>query len=158
VAPLMERCGVEPDFFVRDMLTWALTRHDRSAVVPRLTAVLDDPDQPEQAHAQALHTVSKIGAPEVWPSITRDMLTSENDDVATAAWRAAVEVVPETERPELAEVLAGQFGRGGRERRRSLSRVLVALGSAGVDAAEKAATVDDQHVVAHARATLRLAN
>ncbi len=27
------RCAVEPDFFVRDMLTWALTRHPASLVV-----------------------------------------------------------------------------------------------------------------------------
>ncbi len=28
VGVLVERCGVEPDFFVRDMLTWALIRND----------------------------------------------------------------------------------------------------------------------------------
>ena len=33
---LVNRCAVEPDFFVRDMLTWALTRHSSSQTVPRL--------------------------------------------------------------------------------------------------------------------------
>ena len=37
---LVERCAVEPDFYVRDMLTWALTCHDSSAVVPRLLTEL----------------------------------------------------------------------------------------------------------------------
>ena len=27
IEALIERCAVEPDFFVRDMLTWALTRY-----------------------------------------------------------------------------------------------------------------------------------
>ena len=33
---LIQRCGVEPDFYVRDMLTWALTRHPRALTVPQL--------------------------------------------------------------------------------------------------------------------------
>ena len=36
VEALVERCAVEPDFFVRDMLTWALIRNDRAAVTDRL--------------------------------------------------------------------------------------------------------------------------
>ncbi|MGD9607505.1 MAG: HEAT repeat domain-containing protein, partial [Leucobacter sp.] len=29
--PLLDRCAVEPDFYVRDMLTWALTRLPRES-------------------------------------------------------------------------------------------------------------------------------
>ncbi|MGW2111299.1 hypothetical protein ACWCPL_32765, partial [Streptomyces sp. NPDC001948] len=32
VDTLVERCAIEPEFFVRDMLTWALTRHPGQAV------------------------------------------------------------------------------------------------------------------------------
>ena len=39
---LVARCAVEPDFFVRDMLTWALVRQDRTptleALLPRLAS------------------------------------------------------------------------------------------------------------------------
>src|SRR5690625_6209435 len=39
---LVERCRTEPDFYVRDMLTWALIRHEPmsvvEAVVPELTS------------------------------------------------------------------------------------------------------------------------
>ncbi len=38
--PLVERCAVEPDFFVRDMLTWALTRLEPGATVDRLLVEL----------------------------------------------------------------------------------------------------------------------
>lgn len=36
VGTLVERCAVEPEFFVRSMLTWALTRHPVSVTLPRL--------------------------------------------------------------------------------------------------------------------------
>ena len=42
-AVLVERCAREPDFFVRDMLTWALTRHPASRTVPLLVAELASP-------------------------------------------------------------------------------------------------------------------
>lgn len=38
VDKLVERCAVEPEFFVRDMLTWALTRHPVSLTLPRWSA------------------------------------------------------------------------------------------------------------------------
>ena len=56
---LVRRCAVEPDFFVRDMLTWALTRLPADETVPRLVAALDS--AVPQELAQALHTLSKIG-------------------------------------------------------------------------------------------------
>ena len=35
VEPLVRRCGVEPDFFVRENLSWALTRLPADDVLPR---------------------------------------------------------------------------------------------------------------------------
>ncbi|HET6286112.1 MAG TPA: HEAT repeat domain-containing protein, partial [Amycolatopsis sp.] len=40
VDALMARCAIEPDFFVRDMLTWALTRFPAESTVPALLAEL----------------------------------------------------------------------------------------------------------------------
>ncbi|WP_415041272.1 HEAT repeat domain-containing protein [Gordonia sp. (in: high G+C Gram-positive bacteria)] len=158
VGRLVQRCAVETDFYVRDMLTWALTRHSRSSTIPLLESVLSDDAQPPQAHAQALHTLSKLAAPETWPAITPELLRSADDEVARAAWRAAVEVVPDQEVASLADELAAQLGSGDVERRRSLSRALVALGESGVARAEAvAATSADARVVAHAAATVRLA-
>lgn len=152
VGRLVDRCAVEPDFFVREALTWALTRHPASVTVPRLVAALD-PGGP-QARSQALHTLSKIGDRQAWPAITRALLTDPDDEVAKAAWRAAVVLVPDGEVPGLVAVLATQLGRGGRETQLSLSRALVALGEVILPALRSAA--DDPAVRAHAVATERL--
>ncbi|KPC72869.1 HEAT repeat-containing protein, partial [Thermoactinomyces vulgaris] len=65
---LMARCAVEPDFYVRDMLTWALTRLPPDLTVPRLLAEVESPVS--QARSQALHTLSKIGDVRAWPAMT----------------------------------------------------------------------------------------
>jgi len=122
---LVEQCAVEPDFFVRDMLTWALTRHPSDDVVARVLPELARPEP--QARSQALHTLSKVGDPAAWPSV-RPLLADHDDEVLRAAWRTAVALVPDDERAELARTLAVQPGAGPRERRLSLSRALVGLG------------------------------
>lgn len=154
VDALVRRCAVEPDFFVRDMLTWALTRHDTPAVVARLLPELGS--DVAQARAQALHTLSKIGRPGTWSAITPALLQDGDDDVARAAWRTAADLVPAGEEAALAVTLATQLGRGDRHVRLSLSRALVALGDAAVPVVERATTHPDPGVRAHATATARL--
>jgi HEAT repeat protein len=154
VDKLVERCAIEPDFYVRDMLTWALTRHPASVTVPKLIDELRS--DRAQARSQALHTLSKVGDRRAWPAITRALLTDSDDEVARSAWRAAVVLVPEGEEPELAVVLATQLGRGGRETHLSLSRALVALGEAVMPTLRAAMTDPDPRVRRHAIATERL--
>ncbi|WP_305780083.1 HEAT repeat domain-containing protein [Nocardia nova] len=151
VDALVERCAIEPDFFVRDMLTWALTRFPAAVTVPKLRAQLGS-DRP-QARSQALHTLSKIGDRSAWPAITRSLLQDADDDVARSAWRAAVVLVPDADKDVLAQTLATQFGRGDREVRLSLSRALVALGEVVEPVLRSAMTNPDPVVRAHARAT-----
>lgn len=154
VDKLIERCGVEPDFFVRDMLTWALTRHPVSMTLPRL--VREVRSEHAQARSQALHTLSKAGDRRAWPALTRALLSDADHEVARAAWRAAVVLVPEGEESALAVVLAAQLGRGNRETQLSLSRALVALGEVTVPALHVAKTAPDPQVRVHALATQRL--
>ncbi|MBO4269834.1 HEAT repeat domain-containing protein [Microbispora triticiradicis] len=151
---LVERCAIEPDFYVRDMLTWALTRHPSSMTVPKLVDELRS--ERVQARSQALHTLSKIGDRRAWPAITRALLTDGDDEVARSAWRAAVVLVPEGEEAGLAGVLATQLGRGERETRLSLSRALVALGEVVMPILRVAMTDPDPRVRQHAFATERL--
>ncbi|MGW0221437.1 HEAT repeat domain-containing protein [Streptomyces tendae] len=151
VDKLVERSAVEPEFFVRDMLTWALTRHPVSMTLARLVREVGS-DRP-QARSQALHTLSKIGDRRAWPAITRAVLRDADDEVARSAWRAAVVLVPEGEEPALAAALAAQLGRGGRETQLSLSRALVALDEAVVEVLDAATAAPDPHVRAHALAT-----
>lgn len=154
VEKLIERCATEPDFFVRDMLTWALTRHPAPVVVPRLVEELDSPSA--QARSQALHTLSKIGDRGAWRALTRSLLSDADGEVARSAWRAAVVLVPDGERGELAAVLATQLGRGDRQLQLSLSRALIALGDVVPPVLAAAATSRDPGVRAHALATERL--
>ncbi|WP_410653263.1 HEAT repeat domain-containing protein [Amycolatopsis sp. cmx-4-54] len=151
---LVARCAVEPDFFVRDMLTWALTRLPPASTVPLLLVELRS--GPAQARSQALHTLSKIGDRAAWPAITASLLHDADDEVARSAWRAAVILVPEGSRAELAAELAIELGRGDRNRRLSLSRALIALGDACEPALRKASESRDDAVRAHAFATERL--
>ncbi|MFI6108681.1 HEAT repeat domain-containing protein [Streptomyces sp. NPDC051310] len=151
---LVERCAVEPDFFVRDMLSWALTRLSPEITLPRVRRELDS--ERAQARSQALHTLSKIGDPSAWAWITRDMLRDADDEVARTAWRVAVLLVPEGERKDLADELLLQLGRGDRSVQLSLSRALVDLGDAAGPALENAVAHPSPEVAAHARATLLL--
>lgn len=151
---LVERCAVEPDFFVRDMLTWALTRLPPELTVPRLRAALTD-ERP-QARSQALHTLSKIGDRSVWPAITAALLHDDDDEVARASWRTAAALVPESERQNLATRLVSELGRGDRSVQRSLSRALIALGDVTEPALSPFLNSDDPAVRAHARATVRI--
>ncbi|MEU6154950.1 HEAT repeat domain-containing protein [Actinosynnema sp. NPDC047251] len=151
---LVERCAVEPDFFVRDMLSWALTRLAPEITLPRIRRELDS--ERGQARSQALHTLSKIGDRSAWAWITRDMLRDADDEVARTAWRVAVALVPEDERTGLVDVLVTQLGRGDRDVRLSLSRALVDLGDVFEPALAKAATNPDPVIAAHAHATVLL--
>ena len=80
VDPLVQRCAVEPDFFVRDMLTWALTRLPAEVAVPRLVVELSSTRA--QARSQALHTLSKIGDGSAWPAITDDLLHDTDTELS----------------------------------------------------------------------------
>jgi HEAT repeat protein len=155
VDTLIARCAVEPDFYVRDMLTWALTRLPSEITVPRLVAELRS--EVAQARSQALHTLSKIKDGSVFPAITQSLLRDSDDDVARSAWRAAVVLAPAREKGPLAEELAAQLGRGDPERQRSLSRALVSLGAEVVEPVlRKAMASDAPGVRLHASATERL--
>ncbi|UQA92013.1 HEAT repeat domain-containing protein [Streptomyces halobius] len=154
VDKLIERCAIEPEFFVRDMLTWALTRHPVSMTLPEL--VREVRSERVQARSQALHTLSKIGDRQAWPAITQALLSDADDEVARSAWRAAVVLVPEGEESALATGLVTQLGRGERETQLSLSRALVALGEVIVPALRAATTAPAPRVRAHAFATQRL--
>ena len=152
---LVSRCAIEPDFYVRDMLTWALTRLPPEVTVPRLLQTLHS--RSAQARSQALHTLSKIKDPGTWPAITPSLLRDGDDAVARSAWRAAVVLVPEGQETDLAKELSAQLGRGDREVQLSLSLALVALGEEVVEPIlRRAMQSKDAPIHAHAAATMKL--
>ncbi|QRY62055.1 HEAT repeat domain-containing protein [Gordonia sp. PDNC005] len=153
---LIDRCRVEPDFYVRDMLTWAITRLPGASTVPVLVREIGS--SVAQARSQALHSLSKVGDHTAWPFITRALLTDADVEVARAAWRAAVILVPADQQAELAAILATQFGRGDTDVHRSLSRAFVELGSAAAPVVRFARRSTDPIVRGHAAATEQLMN
>lgn len=151
VEALIEQCAVEPDFSVRETLTWALMRHPGELTVPLLLDEVAGGGM--QARTQALHTLSKIGDPRGWEAITPELLRAADDDLARTAWRVAVVLAPEEQRAWVAGALASQLGTGGRTRQRSLSRVLVSLGDAAMPALDAARDGNDLATREHAVAT-----
>lgn len=148
---LVRRCGVEPDFFVRETLAWALTRHDADTVLPRVQRELNSKNI--QARTQALHVLSKIGDARAWPWIRTEFLHDADDDLARTAWRAAAALAPEDAYEALAVELATEFGRGDTGTRMALSVALLGLGDAAVPAVRVAIRAQDDSVSEHARAT-----
>jgi HEAT repeat protein len=125
---LIAQCAHEPDFFVRDTLSWALMRHDQKVVVKQLELELKS--KITQARSQAVHTLSKIGDSANYPLITDDLLFDEDDSVASTAWRAASVLVPEDEKSVLVAKLVTQLGRGDSDTQFGLTRFLCTIGDA----------------------------
>ena len=59
--------------------------------------------------------------------ISMNVKQDEDDEVARAAWRVAVRIVPQGSEAALLDVLVSQLGRGDLEVRKSLARALVDL-------------------------------
>ena len=149
---LIAQCAIEPDFFVRDTLSWALMRHDLKEVLPMLTAQLNSTHN--QARSQALHTLSKIGDKSNYGLITHEHLLDSNDEVATTAWRSASLLVPDEEKDALVKILVTQLGRGDGDTQFALTRFLCAIGEPIVQPLQEVAQSDNETIRLHAEITL----
>ena len=149
---LVSQCAKEPDFFVRDTLSWALMRHEISKVVERLKSELNS-DNP-QAKSQALHTLSKIGDKQFYSLITNEHHFDSLDKVAVTAWRAASVLVPDAEKSALTQILVSQLGRGDSDLQFDLTRFLCALGEVIVEPLQQASESEKEEVRLHAAFTL----
>jgi len=149
---LISQCAHEPDFFVRDTLSWALMRHDQEAVVEKLIPELNSPVA--QSRSQAIHTFSKIGEKKYYPLITDELLFDEEDSVASTAWRAASVLVPESEKSALVAKLVTQLGRGDSDVQFGLTRFLCTLGEVIVAPLTEAAKSAKEEVRVQAEFTL----
>jgi HEAT repeat protein len=149
---LVQHCTHEPDFFVRDTLSWALMRHDRQAVVQRLMTELISPFP--QARSQAVHTLSKIGDKKNYSLITDELLFDSDESVASTSWRAASVLVPEESKPELVRKLVTQLGRGDSDTQFGLTRFLCAIGEAIVEPLTEAAKSEREEIRIQAEITI----
>jgi len=149
---LVSQCAHEPDFFVRDTLSWALMRHEISAVVERLIPELNSGIV--QAKSQALHTLSKIGDKKYYSLITESHLLDAEDKVAATAWRAASVLAPDDQRAALARLLITQLGRGDSDLQFDLTRFLCALGDSIIAPLTEARKSERDEIRMHAEFTL----
>lgn len=149
---LIAQCAHEPDFFVRDTLSWALMRHEISKVVHHLEPELNSENS--QAKSQALHTLSKIGDSQFYSLITNEHHFDSQDRVAVTAWRAASVLAPESEKSALAKILVSQLGRGDSDLQFDLTRFLCALGDAIVAPLKEARESEKEEIRLHAAFTL----
>lgn len=154
IETLVLRCEVEPDFFVRDMLTWALIRNDIPLVIERLTPELLS--NIPQARSQALHTLTKIGYTSTYPLVSGNLLFDADDKVAMTAWRAASLLAPKDQIPRLIPALITQLGRGSFEIQFALSRAFCALGDVIVESLDPLTQSVNSKIQEHASFTIRL--
>ena len=149
---LISQCAIEPDFFVRDTLSWALMRNDVSKVVRYLETELQSSNN--QAKSQAIHTLSKIGDKANYRLITDEMLFDSDDFMAATAWRVASVLVPDDQKPELVKKLITQLGRGDSDTQFGLTRFLCALGERIVEPLTEASKSTDETISNQAKFTL----
>ena len=149
---LISQCAIEPDFFVRDTLSWALMRNDISKVVERLETELESTNN--QAKSQAIHTLSKIGDKANYRLITDAMLFDSDDFMAATAWRVASVLVPEDQKRNLVQKLITQLGRGDSDTQFGLTRFLCALGECIVEPLTEASKSTDETISNQAKFTL----
>ncbi len=149
---LISQCRHEPDFFVRDTLSWALMRQDREAVMARLIPELTSPIA--QARSQAVHTLSKIGDKENYSLISLNLLLDPEDSVASTAWRAASVLVPDDQKDALVKVLITQLGRGDSDTQFALTRFLCAIGDEILEPLKEAARSSNEEIRVQAEFTI----
>lgn len=149
---LISQCRHEPDFFVRDTLSWALMRQDRDAVMENLIPELTSPVA--QARSQAVHTLSKIGDKKNYSLISKNLLLDQEDSVASTAWRAASVLVPDEEKSALVAVLVTQLGRGDSDTQFALTRFLCAIGDDILEPLKEAAKSENEVIRVQAEITL----
>jgi HEAT repeat protein len=140
---LVETLWAELDFFVRETMTWAVTRLEDGTRPAVLAAA--GPDQAPHVRVQALHVISKFANPETVDAVL-PYVTDPDEAVARKA-RWALGRIGE---PRAVPHLIALLGSHGIEERNALTDDVAAFGSAAVPALVAALESDDQVVRRHA--------
>jgi len=121
---LIERLGREPDFFVRENLTWAVVRMGADAIPP-LLGLLAHSDA--AVRLQAVHTLSKMADPAGAVALGQAVSDPE-DEVA----RKAIFALGQMRDPAALSTLVAQVGHPEAERRNTLGTALIGFGQAAL--------------------------
>lgn len=140
---LVEALWSESDFFVRETMTWAVTRLEEATLPAVLAAAA--PGRSPEVRVQALHVLSKFANPETVDAVL-PYVTDGDEAVARKARWALGRIREPRAVPHLVALLGGQ----GLEERNALTDDVAAFGSAAVPALVEALGSDDQVVRRHA--------
>ncbi|UNX54514.1 HEAT repeat domain-containing protein [Georgenia sp. TF02-10] len=143
---LVARLWSEPDFFVRDTLSWAVTRVAEAAA-PLLLDALAGADT--ASRVQAVHVLSKIADPATTDAIV-PLAADDDPDVAAKARWALTRIGD----PRAIPALAAQLGTGDSNGRNGLTRDLASFGRAAVPCLVTALTSDEAPMRRHAAEVL----
>lgn len=140
---LVAQLFAEPDFFVRDTLTWAVTRLGSSAL-PAVLAGLGEQRGPE-VRTQALRTLSKVADPTTVSAILT--LIDDDEPAVSAKARWALARIGD---PRVVPELADRLGAKTPEVQNALTDVLASFGSGAVPTLVDALAHPDAAVRQHA--------
>lgn len=143
---LVARLWSEQDFFVRDTLSWAVTRV-ADAATPLLLDALAGTDT--ASRVQALHVLSKIADPATTAAIV-PLAADDDPDVAAKARWALTRIGD----PRAILTLAAHLGTGDNNSRNDLTRDLASFDHAAVPWLVTALTSDEAPVRGHAAEVL----
>lgn len=140
-AQLVDLLVNEPDFYVRETLTWVVVAQ-QEATTPHLVAALEGEDV---SRVQVLHALSKIRDPQLVDRIV-PLAYDQDPAVAAKAWWA----LGRTGVPGSAPALLAHLGATDEERRRGLTSALEQFGEPGVPLLVERLGADDPQVRRHA--------
>ncbi|PPF09620.1 hypothetical protein C5C56_16995 [Rathayibacter sp. AY1D1] len=143
--PLAAHLWEEPDFFVRDVLTWSLGRLGSAAVPVAREALGREP----RVRTQALHVLSKILDPATLDDIAP--LAADSEPAVAAKARFALGRLGDA---RALPVLLGLLGDDDAEAQNVLTDVLASFGAAAVPGLEQALREGSAPVRRHAAAAL----
>jgi HEAT repeat protein len=138
----------EPDFFVRESLTWVLTRVPRAALPYALVAL---GDERARVRLTAAHVLGKLGDRSAVPALV-PLTADSDDDVAAKACFALARLGD----PVAVPALAAYLGRGDRDRRDRLTRDLADFGPAALPHVEGRLVSSEPAVREHAAEVVAL--
>lgn len=144
---LVARLGSEQDFFVRDTLSWAITRI-ADVATPLLLDALAGTDT--TTRMQALHVLSKIADPATMDTILP--LVADKDSAVASKARWALTRIAD---PKAIPILAIHLGTGDSTSQNNLTRDLASFGAAAIPELVVALTNNNEaHVRNHAAEVL----
>lgn len=132
----------EDDFFVRETLTWVLTRTPTTATEAAIAALADGS---ASIRLQALHVLSKIADPDSAAAVAAHLADEDPAVVDKARWALA-----RIGDPSVVPLLIDQLGQTDLAGRDSMTTTLAQLGPAAVPSLASALGEADPSVRAHA--------